>query len=61
MDAHLVHVLVCPICKGKLEKRLTDGYLVCKADKLAYPVRDGIPIMIVEQAVPLDHSDHQVN
>jgi uncharacterized protein len=51
-------VLVCPICKGKLEKRLSDGYLVCKADKLAYPVRDGIPIMIVEQAVPLDHADH---
>jgi uncharacterized protein YbaR (Trm112 family) len=48
----LIDILVCPICKGPLQKRPTDGFLVCKADKLAFPVRDGIPIMLVEQAEP---------
>ncbi|MBU0782479.1 MAG: Trm112 family protein [Gammaproteobacteria bacterium] len=52
MDPQLIDILVCPICKGPLEKRPADGFLVCKADKLAFPVRDGIPIMLVEQAEP---------
>ena len=50
MDPQLIDILVCPICKGPLEKRPEDGFLVCKADKLAFPVRDGIPIMLVDQA-----------
>lgn len=54
MDSQLIDILVCPLCKGPLEKRLTDGFMVCKADKLAYPVRDGIPVMLVEQAEPVD-------
>ena len=53
MDPQLISILVCPICKGPLEKRPADGYLTCKADKLAFPVRDGIPIMLVEQAEPI--------
>lgn len=53
MDPQLIDILVCPVCKGSLEKRPADGYLVCKADKLAFPVRDGIPIMLVEQAEQL--------
>ncbi|MDX1668729.1 MAG: Trm112 family protein [Limnobacter sp.] len=50
MDAHLVEILVCPLCKSSLTKRPEDGALVCKADRLAFPVRDGIPILLVEQA-----------
>ncbi|NJM32293.1 MAG: Trm112 family protein [Limnobacter sp.] len=54
MDSQLIDVLVCPLCKGKLFKRPQDGALLCKADKLAFPVRESIPVMLVEQAQPLD-------
>lgn len=50
VDPQIVDILVCPLCKGALSKRPEDGALVCKVDKLAFPVRDGIPIMLVEQA-----------
>lgn len=57
MDPQLIDILVCPICKGPLEKRPDDGHLVCKADKLAFPVRDGIPIMLVDQAETIPTSN----
>ncbi|MFN4329635.1 MAG: Trm112 family protein [Limnobacter sp.] len=57
MDPQLIDVLVCPLCKGPLEKRLSDGALLCHADNLAFPVRDGIPVMLVEQAVPIQSAN----
>ena len=56
MDARLLDILVCPICKGPLEHDKKAQELICKADKLAYPIRDGIPIMRADQA-----RDLQVN
>ena len=50
MDARLLDILVCPICKANLEYRKTDLELVCKPCKLAFPVRDDIPIMLQEEA-----------
>ena len=50
MDARLLDILVCPICKANLEHRKTDLELVCKPCKLAFPVRDDIPIMLEDQA-----------
>ena len=50
MDAKLLDILVCPICKGKLDYRKADKELVCKPCKLAYPVRDDIPVMLEEEA-----------
>lgn len=50
MDAKLLEILVCPLCKGPLVYRKTEGELICKADKLAYPIRDGIPVMLEEEA-----------
>ncbi len=50
MDAKLLAILVCPICKGPLQDRTSQGELWCRADKLAYPIRDDIPIMLVEEA-----------
>lgn len=50
MDKKLLDILVCPLCKGKLEYNDTDNELVCKFDKLAYPVRDDIPVMLEEEA-----------
>ena len=50
MDTRLLDILVCPICKGPLtfDKKVQE--LICNADKLAYPIRDGIPIMWADQA-----------
>ncbi len=54
MDAKLLDLLVCPICKGPLVYRKTEQELICKADRLAYPIRDGIPVMLEEEARKLD-------
>ncbi|GLU35495.1 Trm112 family protein [Trinickia caryophylli] len=50
MDARLLEILVCPICKGPLRYDRAQQELICQADKLAYPVRDGIPVMLVDEA-----------
>jgi uncharacterized protein YbaR (Trm112 family) len=50
MDSKLLEILVCPLCKGPLLYRKAEGELVCKADKLAYPIRDGIPVMLESEA-----------
>ncbi|HTQ75477.1 MAG TPA: Trm112 family protein [Burkholderiales bacterium] len=50
MDARLLDILVCPICKGPLVYRAGRAELACKADRLAFPIRDGIPVMLEEQA-----------
>ncbi|MGN6083821.1 Trm112 family protein [Trinickia sp.] len=50
MDARLLEILVCPICKGPLTYDRAQQELICHADKLAYPIRDGIPVMLVDEA-----------
>lgn len=50
MDAKLLEILVCPVCKGQLDYRKADRELVCKPCRLAYPIRDDIPIMLEEEA-----------
>lgn len=54
MDARLLELLVCPICKGALVYRKAEQELVCKADRLGFPIRDGIPVMLEEDARKLD-------
>jgi len=54
MDARLLDVLVCPLCKGPLVYDKAAQELICKADRLAFSVRDGIPIMWEDQARVLD-------
>ena len=54
MDARLLDILVCPICKANLEYRKVESELVCKPCKLAFPVRDDIPIMLEDEARQLD-------
>jgi uncharacterized protein YbaR (Trm112 family) len=54
MDAKLLEILVCPICKGPLDFRKSESELVCHPCKLAFPVRDDIPIMLEEEARPLE-------
>ena len=50
VDAKLLEILVCPLCKGPLVYRKDVEELVCKADRLGYPVRDGIPVMLEDEA-----------
>lgn len=50
MDARLLEILVCPICKGPLEHRKAAQELVCKPCKLAFPIRDDIPVMLEDEA-----------
>jgi uncharacterized protein YbaR (Trm112 family) len=50
VDPRLLEILVCPLCKGKLLYRKGAVELVCRADRLGYPVKDGIPVMIEEEA-----------
>lgn len=50
MDPKLLEILVCPLCKGPLVFRREAGEFICRADRLAFPVRDGIPVMLEEEA-----------
>ena len=50
MDSRLLEILVCPICKGNLDYRKDKQELVCRPCKLAYPIRDGIPVMLEDEA-----------
>ena len=50
MDARLLDILVCPICKATLDYRKAEAELVCKPCKLAFPIRDDIPIMLEDEA-----------
>jgi uncharacterized protein YbaR (Trm112 family) len=54
MDSRLLDILVCPICKANLEYRKAEAELVCKPCKLAFPVRDDIPIMLEDEARQLN-------
>jgi uncharacterized protein YbaR (Trm112 family) len=50
VDPKLLEILVCPLCKGPLVHKPGAAELICKADRLAYPVKDGIPVMLEEDA-----------
>jgi len=53
VDRRLLEILVCPLCKGPLLYRKADGELICLPDQLAFPIRDGIPVMLEDEARPL--------
>ncbi len=50
MDAKLLDILVCPLCKGSLIYKKAEKELICKRDRMAFPIRDGIPIMLEDEA-----------
>lgn len=53
MDAKLLDILVCPLCKSPLLYAKNRQELICRADRLAFPIRDGIPTMLETEARPL--------
>jgi len=50
VDTRLLDILVCPLCKGPLKYDKQAQELICNPDHLAYPIRDGIPILWAEEA-----------
>ncbi|WP_353432619.1 Trm112 family protein [Polynucleobacter sp. MWH-UH23A] len=50
MDKRLLDILVCPLCKSQLHLDADKNELICKADRLAYPIREDVPVMLVEEA-----------
>jgi uncharacterized protein YbaR (Trm112 family) len=50
MDAKLLDILVCPLCKSPLVYHKAEQELICKADRLAFAIRDGIPVMLADEA-----------
>ncbi len=50
MDKKLLDILVCPLCKGPLVYDKQAQELICKGDRLAFPIRDDIPVMLEDEA-----------
>ncbi len=50
MDAKLLEILVCPLCKSPLIYRKTEQELICRADRLAFAIQDDIPMMLADEA-----------
>ena len=50
MDAKLLEILVCPLCKSQLIYHKPERELICKADRLAFPIQDDIPVMLADEA-----------
>ena len=57
MDSKLLDILVCPLCKGPLLNKKAQDDLDCKPCRLAYPVRDGIPVMLEDDARKLSPTE----
>ncbi|MEC4725696.1 Trm112 family protein [Shewanella sp. D64] len=49
-DKKLLEIVACPVCKGKLDYDKAKQQLICKADRLAYPINDGIPVLLENKA-----------
>ncbi|NYT45031.1 Trm112 family protein [Alcaligenaceae bacterium] len=57
MESRLLEILVCPLCKGPLHHDRDRQELICRPDQLAYPIRDGIPVMLEDEARDLSATD----
>jgi uncharacterized protein YbaR (Trm112 family) len=54
MDNKLLDILACPICKGPLVHVKSKNELICKGDRKAFPIKDNIPVMLIEESRDLD-------
>jgi len=57
LDSRLLEILACPLCKSALRLHTEAGVLVCRADRLAFPLRDGVPVMLETEARSLNSDD----
>ena len=54
LNKELLDILVCPKCKGEIYLNDDKNGLICKACRLVYEIKDDIPVMLVDEALPLD-------
>jgi uncharacterized protein len=54
IDKDLLEILACPQCKGELTLTPEEGGLICRACKLKYPIRDDVPVMLADEAEPVE-------
>ncbi|GAB4393065.1 MAG: Trm112 family protein [Gammaproteobacteria bacterium] len=57
MDSKLLDILACPCCKGPLIYQKDELRLVCRGDRLAFPIRDDIPVMLEDEATKLSSDE----
>jgi uncharacterized protein YbaR (Trm112 family) len=57
MDTKLLELLVCPVTKGPLESKRDTQELISRSARLAYPIRDGIPVLLENEARPLSDAE----
>jgi uncharacterized protein YbaR (Trm112 family) len=60
MDQALLEVLVCPLCKGKLNYKSSKQQLICNFDQLAFPIVDDIPVMLIDDAISLTDQEQSL-
>ena len=56
-DSRLLEILACPLCKGPVQYRAEASVVVCRADRLAFPVQEGVPVMLEAEARVLASDD----
>lgn len=61
MESRLLELLVCPVCKGPLHYEREAQELICRADRLAFPIRDGVPVMLEPEARSWQASESAAN
>ncbi|MGD0959785.1 MAG: Trm112 family protein [Methylomonas sp.] len=59
MDTKLLEILACPLCKSSLIYNKDRQELICKADNVAFPIRDGIPVMLEDEARALSFEESE--
>ena len=59
MDSKLLEILACPLCKSSLRYNKGAQELICKADRLAFPIQDGIPVMLEDAARNISDEEYQ--
>jgi len=57
MDKTLLEILACPVCKGELLYDLKNQEMICRFDRLAYPIINDIPVMLESKARRLEHEE----
>ncbi|MDG6894612.1 Trm112 family protein [Volucribacter amazonae] len=59
MNSKLLEIIACPRCQGRLQYDEQQQQLICRFEHLAYPIKQGIPVLLAEQAIPLDHIEQE--
>lgn len=58
-DRKLLDILACPVCKGKLSYQNSEAQLICKFDRLVYPIRENIPVLLESEAKHISSEEMQ--